>query len=109
MSSKSHKYLSMYPVQSTGCFFKDGTMVKLGPSADLGIYAQHHCWLLFSSLTLSMAHTVNNCNSGNSEIEYLQQAGNIKYLCLKFLAFILRAALLAKLEEGKGQTSTAVV
>ena len=63
-TSKSPPFLTMYPSQSPGFSYKDGVMLKLSPSVDLGIYAQHHCWLLFSSLTLSMANAVNNNTGG---------------------------------------------
>lgn len=63
-ASKSNRYLSMYPDHAPGFSYKDGVMVKVTPSVDLGIYAQHHCWLLFSSLTLSMANAVNEAGGG---------------------------------------------
>ena len=36
-----------------------------------------------------------------SEVEYLQQACNTMQMCLQFIAFVLRAALLSKIEEGE--------
>ena len=36
-----------------------------------------------------------------TEVEYVHQACNTMETCLRLLAFILRAALLAKFEEGE--------
>ena len=63
-TSKSNRFLSMYTDLCPGFSYKDGEMIKVTPSVDLGIYAQHHCWLLFNSLTLSMADAVNQTGGG---------------------------------------------
>ena len=97
-------------------------MTKMGGAMDLMVYTQHHSWILFSFLCLTVARTVNNSitttngterqREGERErsynlhtgtetpVEYLSQASQIKFECLKLLAFILRAATLAKFEEG---------
>ncbi len=61
---EGNKYRSMEEGHSPGLSYKDGVLMKLSPSIDLDVYAQNHCWLLFSSLTLSMAHAVNNGTGG---------------------------------------------
>ena len=35
-------------------------MTKMGGAMDLMVYTQHHCWILFSSLCLTVARTINN-------------------------------------------------
>lgn len=66
----SNRYLTMHKENSDGCSYKDGLLVVMGPARNVGVYTQHHCWLLFSVLTLSMAHVVNRNTSGGTLIGF---------------------------------------
>ena len=45
-------------------------MTKMSGAMDLMVYTQHHCWILFSSLCLTVARTINNSiTTGNGEGE----------------------------------------
>ena len=45
-------------------------MTKMGGAMDLMVYTQHHCWILFSSLCLTVARTINSSiTTTNGEIE----------------------------------------
>jgi len=62
-SEKSNRFLSMHPEHSQECSYKDGLLIVMGSSREVGVYAQQHCWLLFNVLTLSMAHAINNSSN----------------------------------------------
>ena len=42
-----------------GMHYKDGILTKMGDANELMVYHQHHCWILFTSLTLTLAKTLN--------------------------------------------------
>ena len=55
---------------ATGHLYKEGVMTKMGGAMDLMVYTQHHCWILFSSLCLTVARTINSSiTTTNGEIE----------------------------------------
>lgn len=62
-------------------------------------------WDEDSRLWCHMTHSLSTFAAG-SEVEYIHQACKIMQMSLQHLAFVLRAALLAKLEEGKAMTSS---
>ena len=51
---------------ATGHLYKEGVMTKMGGAMDLMVYTQHHCWILFSSLCLTVARTINNSVTTNN-------------------------------------------
>lgn len=44
---------------SVGMPYKDGVLTKVGPAVELMVYNQHHCWILFNSLCLTMAASLS--------------------------------------------------
>ena len=50
----------------------------MGGAMDLMVYTQHHCWILFSSLCLTVAKTINNSiTTGNGEGERERERGRV--------------------------------
>lgn len=47
---------------SKGLLFKDGMLSKVDAADDLMVYSQHHCWILFTSLCLSLSNMLNSSN-----------------------------------------------
>ena len=102
------------PETSSHLLYEDGWLSKVGDSVELMVYQQQHCWLLFSSLCLTMAHCLNAKHSGElpppttfqppsfaagHEKNYREQARVNLVQCLRQLAHILHTAVRAKLEE----------
>ncbi|XP_064406559.1 zinc finger ZZ-type and EF-hand domain-containing protein 1-like isoform X2 [Halichondria panicea] len=90
-SGQRGRYWSSDKGEVTGFKYQDGYLFKSTPASQVRGYVHQHCWMLFSSLCLGMANTVNK---PVLELDYLQQASRIKYSCLKHLSVSLRAAVL---------------
>ena len=61
MSSGSvNRCMTSDPGTSKPMLYKDGYVIRVGPAVDLMVYQQHHCWLLFISLCLSMANSTKH-------------------------------------------------
>ena len=62
----------MHTEHVTGHMYKEGVMTKMGGAMDLMVYTQHHSWILFSSLCLAVASTINkSLNTTNGVCIYV--------------------------------------
>ena len=63
-TGSAYRYLTTDPEASKPLIYEDGWLTSTGPSVDLMVYHQQHCWLLFNSLCLNMAQCLNTKQSG---------------------------------------------
>jgi hypothetical protein len=99
-TGSAYRYLSTDPEASKPLIYEGGWLTSTGPSVDLMVYHQQHCWLLVNSLCLNMAQCLNTKQSASQvQKSYMEQACRNLLGCLRQLAFILHTAVLAKWEE----------
>jgi hypothetical protein len=98
-TDNTNPYVTSDPGPSKPVLYQDGCISRMGPALDLMVYQQQHCWLLFTALSLSMAHCLNSRHSAAPEQDYRSQASSNLLQCLRQLSFLLHTAVLAKWEE----------
>ncbi|CAI8006132.1 Zinc finger ZZ-type and EF-hand domain-containing protein 1 [Geodia barretti] len=99
-TGSAYRYLTTDPEASKPLIYEDGWLTSTGPSVDLMVYHQQHCWLLFNSLCLNMAQCLNTKQSASQgQKSYREEACRNLLRCLRQLAFILHTAVLVKWEE----------
>lgn len=116
-TSTSNRYTTTDPEHSKPLLYENGCVIETGPSLELLLYHQQHCWLLFISLCLSMAYCLHVTESGTNMYlslqyynnylslldsqgqSYQKQAAQNLLQCLQQLAQILQTAVTSKMEE----------
>eukprot|EP00731_Ephydatia_muelleri_P019637 Em0012g462a len=97
---QANKYLTTDPECCLATAYKDGFIQKMESRNDFSVYNTHHAWMLFSVICLFVASNVNNQQTG----VHSRKAGTLLAQCIQLLGYMLRAALVGRLEDAGKST-----